>query len=45
MRIVYSVSGPPGDRLILVPDGNAEAMDSNGQLFGFERIDKVLALN
>ncbi len=27
----------PGDRLVLLSDGIAEAMDADGQLFGFER--------
>jgi hypothetical protein len=31
-----------GDRLVLMSDGIAEAMDSNGQLFGFERVHKLL---
>jgi len=32
----------PGDRLLLLSDGVAEAQDKDGQLFGFERIDKML---
>jgi len=32
----------PGDRLILMSDGVAEAQDEQGQLFGFERINKLL---
>ena len=32
----------PGDRLILLSDGVAEAQDEKGQLFGFERIDAML---
>jgi hypothetical protein len=31
-----------GDRLVLTSDGIAEAMDTNGQLFGFERVQKLL---
>ncbi|MGB7189174.1 MAG: SpoIIE family protein phosphatase [Acidobacteriaceae bacterium] len=34
-----------GDRLILVSDGIAEAMDSEGRLFGFERVEQMLAQN
>ncbi len=33
----------PGDRLILISDGIAEATDSNGNLFGFDRIQALLA--
>ncbi|MGC2160553.1 MAG: SpoIIE family protein phosphatase [Silvibacterium sp.] len=32
-----------GDRLVLVSDGIAEAMDADGKLFGFERIEQLLA--
>ena len=32
-----------GDRMILVSDGIAEAMDSEGHLFGFERLEAMLA--
>lgn len=32
-----------GDRMILVSDGIAEAMDSEGRLFGFERLEAMLA--
>ncbi|HTV05844.1 MAG TPA: SpoIIE family protein phosphatase [Acidobacteriaceae bacterium] len=32
-----------GDHLVLVSDGIAEAMDANGHLFGFERIEQMLA--
>jgi hypothetical protein len=32
----------PGDRLILLSDGVAEAQDEQGQLFGFERIHDLL---
>ena len=32
----------PGDRLLLMSDGVAEAQDAKGQLFGFERIEKLL---
>ena len=32
----------PGDRLMLMSDGVAEAQDEQGQLFGFERINKLL---
>ncbi|MGB6744435.1 MAG: SpoIIE family protein phosphatase [Terracidiphilus sp.] len=32
----------PGDKLTLMSDGIAEATDSNGQLFGFERVHELL---
>ncbi|HEX4022521.1 MAG TPA: SpoIIE family protein phosphatase [Acidobacteriaceae bacterium] len=32
----------PGDRLMLMSDGIAEAQDANGTLFGFERIGDML---
>jgi serine phosphatase RsbU (regulator of sigma subunit) len=32
-----------GDRLMLVSDGIAEAMDAEGRLFGFERVEEMLA--
>ncbi len=32
----------PGDRLMLLSDGIAEAQDKQGQLFGFERIQAML---
>jgi hypothetical protein len=32
----------PDDRLVLLSDGILEAMDADGQLFGFERIDELL---
>jgi serine phosphatase RsbU (regulator of sigma subunit) len=32
----------PGDRLLLLSDGIAEAQDEKGQLFGFERISDLL---
>ncbi|MHB1958289.1 MAG: PP2C family protein-serine/threonine phosphatase [Acidobacteriaceae bacterium] len=32
----------PGDRLMLMSDGIAEAQDEQGQLFGFERIQELL---
>jgi serine phosphatase RsbU (regulator of sigma subunit) len=32
----------PGDRLLLLSDGVAEAQDAKGQLFGFERISDLL---
>ena len=32
----------PGDRLMLMSDGVAEAQDEQGHLFGFERINKML---
>ncbi|HEX4020894.1 MAG TPA: SpoIIE family protein phosphatase [Acidobacteriaceae bacterium] len=32
----------PGDRLMLMSDGIAEAKDENGQLFGFDRIREML---
>jgi hypothetical protein len=31
-----------GDRLVLMSDGIAEAMDANGRLFGFERVNELL---
>ena len=31
-----------GDRLVLMSDGIAEAMDANGNLFGFERVHELL---
>jgi serine phosphatase RsbU (regulator of sigma subunit) len=31
-----------GDRLVLMSDGIAEAMDANGQLFGFDRVHELL---
>jgi len=32
-----------GDRMVLVSDGIAEAMDTEGRLFGFERVEEMLA--
>jgi len=32
----------PGDRLTLMSDGIAEAMDASGKLFGFERVHELL---
>jgi serine phosphatase RsbU (regulator of sigma subunit) len=32
----------PGDRLVLMSDGVAEAQDERGHLFGFERINTML---
>jgi serine phosphatase RsbU (regulator of sigma subunit) len=32
-----------GDRIVLVSDGIAEAMDAEGRLFGFERVEEMLA--
>lgn len=32
----------PGDALTLMSDGIAEAQDSHGQLFGFERVNRML---
>jgi serine phosphatase RsbU (regulator of sigma subunit) len=31
-----------GDRLVVVSDGIAEAMDAEGKLFGFERVEQML---
>jgi len=31
-----------GDRLVLLSDGIAEAIDANGQLFGFDRVHQLL---
>lgn len=31
-----------GDRLVLMSDGIAEAMDASGKLFGFERVHALL---
>ena len=33
----------PGDELTLMSDGIAEAQDSHGQLFGFERVHEMMA--
>lgn len=35
----------PADLLILLSDGIAEAADSNGNLFGFDRIEQLLSSN
>jgi hypothetical protein len=32
----------PGDRLLLMSDGVVEAQDRDGQLFGFDRVNKLL---
>lgn len=32
----------PGDRLLLMSDGVVEAQDKDGQLFGFERVNKLV---
>jgi serine phosphatase RsbU (regulator of sigma subunit) len=32
----------PGDWLVLMSDGVAEATDANGHLFGFERVHELL---
>jgi serine phosphatase RsbU (regulator of sigma subunit) len=32
----------PGDKLVLMSDGIAEATDADGQLFGFERVHELL---
>jgi hypothetical protein len=32
----------PGDRLMMMSDGVAEATDANGKLFGFERVNELL---
>jgi serine phosphatase RsbU (regulator of sigma subunit) len=32
----------PGDKLMLLSDGVAEARDENGELFGFERVQELL---
>jgi serine phosphatase RsbU (regulator of sigma subunit) len=32
----------PGDNLMLMSDGVAEATDANGKLFGFERVHELL---
>jgi serine phosphatase RsbU (regulator of sigma subunit) len=32
----------PGDKLMLMSDGVAEATDANGKLFGFERVNELL---
>ncbi len=32
----------PGDKLVLMSDGIAEATDERGQLFGFERVHQLL---
>jgi serine phosphatase RsbU (regulator of sigma subunit) len=31
-----------GDKLLLMSDGIAEAMDAEGQLFGFERVQELV---
>jgi serine phosphatase RsbU (regulator of sigma subunit) len=33
----------PGDRLVLVSEGVAEAMDEKGNLFGFERVMELVS--
>lgn len=38
-----TVSFEPGDRLILYSDGFIEALDDEGEPFGFDRFEKVLA--
>lgn len=40
---VTSFSLLPGDALILMSDGVAEAQDAHGKLFGFERVDELLS--
>ena len=39
---VLRFSFRPGDRLMVLSDGVAEAMDADGRLFGFERIQDLL---
>jgi serine phosphatase RsbU (regulator of sigma subunit) len=39
---VMSFQLEPGDRLMLLSDGVAEAQDEHGQLFGFERIHALV---
>ena len=34
----------PGDRLMLMSDGIAEATDASGKLFGFERVQELLRI-
>jgi hypothetical protein len=40
---VLRFSLKPGDRLMLLSDGVAEATDTNGNLFGFDRIQALIA--
>ena len=42
---VMQFSLSEGDRMILVSDGIAEAMDAEGRLFGFERVEQMLKRN
>jgi len=39
---VTSFKLEPGDSLLIMSDGIAEAQNANGELFGFERIEKML---
>ena len=38
----YSVSFEPGDRLVLYSDGLIEAIDDDGEPFGFDRFEKTI---
>ena len=39
----YTVEFEPGDRLILYSDGLIEALDDDGEPFGFDRFERVLS--
>lgn len=39
---IMRVALKEGDRLVLISDGIVEAMDENGHLFGFQRVEELL---
>lgn len=41
----HSFQLQPGDQLTLMSDGVAEAQDSRGQLFGFEKVHEIMSKN